>query len=99
MLDEILAAQGMRRRVLAALPTTSAALELVARTDLVTVVAERVCRPTWTRLALRARPLPADLPAVPVILAWHHRHDTDPAHAWLRTQLRHITRDVLADDH
>jgi len=95
VLDEVLAAHGLRRRVLAALPTTSAALELVAQTDLVTVAAEQVCRPSLTRFGLRARPVPAELPEVPVILAWHHRYDTDPAHAWLRTQLRTILRGML----
>jgi hypothetical protein len=54
----------------------------------VTVAAEQVCRPSLTRFGLRARPVAAELPSVPLILAWHHRYDTDPAHAWPRTRLR-----------
>jgi len=95
VLDEVLAAHGLRRRVLAALPTTTAALELVAQTDLVTVAAEQVCRPSLTRFGLGARPVPAELPPVPLILAWHHRYDTDPAHAWLRDQVRTILHTML----
>ena len=78
----------MRRPVIAALPTAAAALELAARTDLVTAVTERVCRPAWTRLGLRTSPLPFYVPPVPVVLSWHHRNDSDPAHAWLRDQIR-----------
>lgn len=94
--DDMLAELGLRRHVTAALPTTGAALDLVARTTAVTVVAERVCRPLWTSLGLRTRPLPFDLPAVPVIVAWHHRYDTDPAHAWLRGQLTDVLDAIIA---
>lgn len=88
LIDERLAALGLHRRVVAALPTSSAALELAASTSVVTVVPEQVCRPAWARLGLRVRPLPFELPTVPVIVAWHHRYDGDPAHAWLRGQVR-----------
>jgi DNA-binding transcriptional LysR family regulator len=93
--DDALADLGLRRRVRAALPTTAAALELAARTTMVTAVAEQVCRPAWTSLRLCARALPFDLPPVPVIVAWHHRYDTDPAHTWLRTELRKALRTIL----
>jgi DNA-binding transcriptional LysR family regulator len=95
VIDDALAERGLSRRVVAALPTSSAALDLVARSDLVTTVAEQVCRPFLTRLGLVARSLPFPVPAVPVIVTWHHRNDTDPAHAWLRGQLRHALRAIL----
>jgi DNA-binding transcriptional LysR family regulator len=94
-IDDVLDQHGLRRHVLAALPTTSAALDLVAATDVVTVVAEQVCRSAGTRLGLDARRLPVELPRVPVILAWHHRYDSDPAHAWLRDRVRDALRATL----
>jgi len=94
--DDALAERGLSRRVLAAVPTTAAALDLVAQTDLLTVVAERVCRAACARLGLAARPIPFRLPDTPVIVAWHHRYDTDPAHGWLRTQVRTALRDLLS---
>lgn len=93
--DHALAERGLTRRVVASLPTSSAALDLAACTDLVTTVAEQVCRPVWTRLGLLARPFPFAVPPVPVILTWHHRNDTDPAHAWLRAQIRDALRTIL----
>ncbi len=95
VIDEALAERGLSRRVVAALPTSSAALDLAARSDLVTTVAEQVCRPVWTRLGLVARLFPFPVPPVPVIVTWHHRNDTDPAHAWLRAQVRHALRAIL----
>jgi DNA-binding transcriptional LysR family regulator len=95
VIDDALAERGLSRRVVAALPTSSAALDLVARTDLVTTVAEQVCRPVWTRLGLVARGFPFPVPPVPVILTWHHRNDSDPAHSWLRTQVRRALRAIL----
>jgi DNA-binding transcriptional LysR family regulator len=94
--DEALAERGLARRVVASLPTSSAALDLIAQTDLVTAVAEQVCRPALTRLGLLARLFPFPVPPVPVVLTWHHRNDTDPAHAWLRDQVRQALRGILA---
>jgi DNA-binding transcriptional LysR family regulator len=98
VLDKALADRGLGRTVVAALPTTAAALGLAAGSDLVTVVAERVCGPLCAQLGLRTRPLPFDLPPVPVIVAWHHRYDTDPAHAWLRGQVTGALRGILGVD-
>jgi DNA-binding transcriptional LysR family regulator len=95
VIDEALAERGLTRRVVAALPTTAAALDLAARTDVVTTVAEQVCRPVWTRLGLAARPLPFPVPPVPVIVSWHHRNDTDPAHRWLRARVSQALRAIL----
>ena len=95
VIDDALAERGLHRRVVASLPTSSAALDLVAGTDLVTAVAEQVCRPVWTRLGLVARRFPFPVPLVPVIVSWHHRSDTDPAHAWLRGQVRQALRAIL----
>jgi DNA-binding transcriptional LysR family regulator len=88
VLDEALAERGLKRRVLAALPTSAAALDVVAGSDAVVVVAERMCRPLASRLGVVTRAAPIDLPPVEVVMTWHHRHDSDPAHAWLRGEVR-----------
>lgn len=86
--DDALAARGLRRRVVAAAPTSTAALHLVSRSDLVVAVPERMCRPTVAALGLRTLAVPLDLAPARINHAWHHRYDTDKAHAWLRTQVR-----------
>ncbi|MGW5695084.1 LysR substrate-binding domain-containing protein [Streptomyces asiaticus] len=92
--DDALAERGLRRRVIASLPTSAAALDVVSRSDAVAVVAERVCRPAAARLGLVTRRLPLELPPTRVVLTWHHRHDSDPAHAWLRGQVREVLREA-----
>jgi DNA-binding transcriptional LysR family regulator len=86
--DEALAERGLKRRVLAALPTSAAALDVVAGSDAVVVVAKRVCGPLASRFGVVMREAPLDLPPVEVVMTWHHRHDSDPAHAWLRGEVR-----------
>ncbi len=94
-LDDTMADRGLRRRVVASLPTSAATLALAARADVVTVVAEQLCRPTIADLALRTAPLPFPMPPVPAIVAWHRRYDTEPAHAWLRGQVLDTLRALL----
>jgi len=86
--DEVLRGLGLRRRVIASAPTSTGALYLVARSDLMVAVPEHVCRPTLQVLGLRTLPLPFDLPPVPLFLAWHQRYDNDRAHRWLRDRIR-----------
>ncbi|MDF5753572.1 LysR family transcriptional regulator [Spongiactinospora sp. TRM90649] len=84
-LDDILDDLGLRRRVVASAPSSTAALYMAARTELLVVVPEHMCAPTLRALDLRTRPLPFALSAMPIILAWHQRYDNDRAHTWLRT--------------
>jgi DNA-binding transcriptional LysR family regulator len=80
--DEVLEARGLRRRVAAALPSFAAALAIVEGSDTVCVLPRRLGVPEGR--ALTPLPLPFPLPSVPAVVTWHHRHDSDPAHRWLR---------------
>jgi DNA-binding transcriptional LysR family regulator len=82
--DELLEQDGLRRHVVATAPTAMAALSFVQRSDLVTLVPGRMCRTALLTLGLATRPVPLELPASPVIAAWHQRYDDDRAHRWLR---------------
>lgn len=93
-IDDALEARGLRRRVVAAAPTSAAALHFVRESDMVVAVPEYVCRPMVSALGLRTVPIPLDLPPVPIIHAWHQRYDGDKAHAWLRGHVRETLRAV-----
>jgi DNA-binding transcriptional LysR family regulator len=80
--DAALEAHGLRRRVVAALPSFAAALAIVESSDTVCVLPQRLGVPDGR--AVTALPLPFPLRSVPAVMSWHHRHDTDPAHRWLR---------------
>ncbi|MCE6995044.1 LysR family transcriptional regulator [Saccharothrix sp. S26] len=87
-LDDTLARLGLTRRVVAAVPTEAAAFAFARESDLVVTVPEATARATAAGPDLALLPLPLDLPPAPVYLSWHQRHDTDPAHAWLRDLAR-----------
>ncbi|WP_447037266.1 LysR family transcriptional regulator [Streptomyces sp. DSM 118878] len=83
-IDDALAALGHERRVVASAPTTATALQLACDTDLVVTLPDAVTHSSRHQLGLTTLPLPLELPAVPLHLLWHQRHDNDPAHTWLR---------------
>jgi DNA-binding transcriptional LysR family regulator len=86
--DAILEARGLHRRVAAALPSFAAALAILESSDTVCVLPRRLGVPASRPLVPLALPFP--LRSVPAVLTWHRRHDTDPAHRWLRETIASI---------
>jgi LysR family transcriptional regulator, nod-box dependent transcriptional activator len=70
-------------------------LPLVVRgTRLVATMPERVAQMFASSLPIKAFPLPFETPALHEILLWHKRHDSDPAHTWLRDLVARLTREI-----
>ncbi|WP_078593866.1 LysR family transcriptional regulator [Streptomyces sp. NRRL S-920] len=90
-LDAALAELGLSRRVVGSVGTFAASLFILLRTDLVGLVTSWA-RPPADRLGLVTFEIPLDLPPLPLGMAWHPRHDADPAHAWLRGCARDLLR-------
>ncbi|MBY8885449.1 LysR family transcriptional regulator [Streptomyces sp. PTM05] len=83
-IDDLLDRRGLRRRVAFTVPTLALALRtMTVAADLITVAPRTLAGPALPP-ASRLYPLPAPTPAVPAVLAWHARHDRDPAHGWMR---------------
>jgi DNA-binding transcriptional LysR family regulator len=95
-LDEALEALGRQRRVIGVVPTTTAALHFIGQSDLLVTVPGNLCVPVIQALGLRSAPLPFSLTPLPLMQIWHARHDGDPAHLWLRGQVRTLVEQVLA---
>ena len=96
--DEALALLGQHRRVVAAVPTAAAAIQLALHSDLLVTVPALASRALLGGSGLRALPLPVVMPAVPLYLTWHQRYDSDRAHAWLRGQARLVLRAAAQPD-
>ena len=94
--DKLLAERGLRRRVVASVPTTALALHAVAHSDAVSMLPARACAQACADLGLITRELDLDLPPAPVVLAWHRRYDTDLAHVWLRQHCQGALTAMLA---
>ncbi|WP_328844197.1 LysR family transcriptional regulator [Streptomyces sp. NBC_00258] len=95
-IDEVLAAEGLERRVVAAVATVSTALQIAARSDALVTCTAVLGRPLIEVFALATRPLPVQSPAATINCNWHQRYDSDPAHAWLRKQVRESIEEITA---
>jgi DNA-binding transcriptional LysR family regulator len=94
--DEVLATQGLSRRVAVAAPTSAAALRFASETDLLVAIPEKMCAAAIETLRLKTAAMPVAVPALAVVAAWHRRHEPDRAHAWLREQVYTAAARVLA---
>jgi DNA-binding transcriptional LysR family regulator len=83
-IDDLLEARGLSRNVAFTVPTLALALRILSTHHLIAVapglLTEQALPPS-----LRTYPMPGPTSSVPAVLAWHARHDRDPAHRWLRT--------------
>jgi DNA-binding transcriptional LysR family regulator len=93
--DAKLEALGLRRQVLAALPTSTAALSFVRDCESAVTIPELMCRPMVDLFRLRLLRLPLDLDPIPLMSTWHLRYDRDPTHIWIRTQVRDVIQSTL----
>jgi DNA-binding transcriptional LysR family regulator len=86
-LDEALAAHGLTRSVVAVVPTFTAAAHIIIGSDLTGLIPARYARQVAALTGARCYEIPAPLPRLTMSQAWHVRHDLDPAHHWLRTEI------------
>ncbi|MCW8384347.1 LysR family transcriptional regulator [Streptomyces justiciae] len=91
-IDVALAELGLKRRVVGSVGTYPSSLFVVRDTDLVGLTTTWAL-PLSESLGLVTFDIPLQLPPLRLGLAWHPRHDADPAHAWLRGTVRELMAD------
>jgi DNA-binding transcriptional LysR family regulator len=91
-LDAVLARTGARREIALVVPTFSAALVAVVRSELVAIVPSQLAVAA-TSLGVARFELPVQTPGFAVSQAWHPRFDSDAVHRWVRTCVAHVIRD------
>jgi DNA-binding transcriptional LysR family regulator len=96
IVDDRLAEAGEQRRVAMTVPHFAAAMFIVARTDHVVTVAERVARRLARAASVQVLPCPVRLSGFWLSMAWNHRMDTDSAHLWLRQAVRDAVLPIAA---
>ncbi|MFJ4783064.1 LysR family transcriptional regulator [Streptomyces sp. NPDC088794] len=87
--DARLAELGLKRRVVGTVGTFPASLFVLRDTDLIGLISYWTV-PLAVSLGLVTFDVPLRLPVLELGLAWHPRHDADPAHAWLRACVREL---------
>lgn len=88
--------QGLKREVAVSVTHFLAIPEMVAVTDYCATLPRLICRHLASDPRLKVLPAPVDLGTFPVQMAWHVRYRHDPAHAWLRTLVGEVAKDVAA---
>ena len=88
LVDTILAARGLKRRIAVVLPSSAAVPHVVAATDLVATLPSRIARDIAAIPGLRIAPAPLQSVEVSPHLIWHARSQNSPLQAWLRRVIR-----------
>ena len=96
VVDFALAQRGLRRRVVAKVPHFLVAPALVARTDLVLTLPERVARQVARAHDLRVLATPLELAPFAVQMIWHRSANEDLASRWLRSEIVEAARSLGA---
>lgn len=94
VIDDLLAQQKLARRVALRLPHFLAVPHLVAATDLLVTLAERVARVFAELLPLEIHPLPLAVEGFTLSQIWHARTHRDPAHEWLRQMVAEVAQEA-----
>ena len=97
--DDMLRERGLTRRVVRAVPYFVAALQLVAQTDYVLTVPERVARLFASGLGLKVLEAPLELLPYALSLVWHPRYDGDAGHRFVREVFTRAARETAGDRH
>jgi DNA-binding transcriptional LysR family regulator len=90
LIDEWLAERGLTRRIALIVPHFLSAPFIVAKTDMILSLPERIANDFVDLAPLKILPIPIELPAYDLVMVWHPLHDPDPAHRWLRDQITGI---------
>lgn len=92
VVDQELAALGMKRRVRLATPHFFTAVKAVAESNLIACVPEGLARAFQQSLNLKIKQAPISFPPFVTRMLWASYWHQDPAHHWLREQIRQVVR-------
>jgi DNA-binding transcriptional LysR family regulator len=95
IVDETLAAQGLRRQVVVGFPQFFPALATVSETNLIATVPRRLAEAHAGHFDLVLFQPPMAIRSFPISLVWHRRNAKDGAITWLAQQLQNITSGTL----
>jgi DNA-binding transcriptional LysR family regulator len=88
LIDNELAARGLRRRLRLALPHCLSVLHAVASSDLVACIQESAANRYGPPLGLVSHREPLGLPPFVLRMVWHFQRNDDPAQKWMRALIQ-----------
>jgi DNA-binding transcriptional LysR family regulator len=97
--DDVLTQLGTARRTARLVAFFLSAMQLVAASDYILTVGERLARQLAAGFGLRVLPPPLPLRSYTLSLLWHPRLDSDPANAWLRDCIFRAGAEIAPNRH
>lgn len=94
IVDSILAARGLRRRIAVVLPSSAGVPSVVAATDLIATLPRRIIKDLAALPGLRIEPAPLPPVEVSPHLFWHPRTQNSPLRAWLCNLIKMTAADL-----
>ncbi|WP_076999537.1 LysR family transcriptional regulator [Variovorax sp. KK3] len=94
LVDDALALRGVSRNVVARVANLSTSAALVASSDLLAIVPQRMALDGVVSRRCQVLPLPFSTPAFDVRLIWHARWHRDRTHIWLRQLFRQCAASI-----
>jgi DNA-binding transcriptional LysR family regulator len=92
--EQYLKKQGLKRHVVATVPHTMAAIHSLSGTDLICMVLKKVAQQASKQLPLIMQPAPFAYPAINIHMVWHTKERNNPAHQWLRQQIKDLVKKI-----
>lgn len=90
IVDAILSARGLRRRIALVLPNSAGIPFVIAATDLIATLPSRIVKGLLPMSNVRVLTPPLSNVEVSPHMFWHRRTDADPLQVWLRAAIREI---------
>ncbi|MBR9786568.1 MAG: LysR family transcriptional regulator [Vibrionaceae bacterium] len=90
--DLALKEMGLQRHIAFKVPFFSAAVNRLVTSDHLMVVPEHIALNLAKHWNLINKPLPIETQTHQYWLMWHPKYDTDPAHRWVREQIRTVMK-------
>ncbi|MFT3820043.1 MAG: LysR family transcriptional regulator [Rubrivivax sp.] len=94
MVDERLAELGLSRRAALRVPSLTLTAPVVAATDLLAIVPQRVAQAGAEMFGLQILAVPLALDVIDIGMYWHGRLHRDPAHSFLRSVMREVAAEL-----
>lgn len=96
-IDQVLAEQGLHRRISVTIPYWFALPMMIAQSNLLTAIPSCLCKHFTEHYPLQAFEIPLKLPSWSVSIAWSKLSDRDAANLWLRQMIQQICQEIQKD--
>jgi DNA-binding transcriptional LysR family regulator len=94
IIDKLLSDQGLKRNVVLQVPHILVLPRIIADSDLIITIPEKLARDYEKQLPLKILEPPKPLPSLKFHMYWHEKNQKSSAHIWLRNLLIEISQRI-----